>query len=157
MKRSGPIARSPLKQRKAPIARSAPFAVRTVARTRAPKQPKTGSVDKSELAFGSAKRERSPAHMAFVATFPCLVCKSRPVTVHHLRHAQPIAKGLKSGDQWTVPLCPDHHQNGPDAVHRWEANGGTRGEAGYWLAAGIDPMPIAEELWANSPARSGSP
>lgn len=91
-------------------------------------------------------RVRSKAHLAFVAQHRCLVCRAHPVEVHHLTHAQPKAKALKAGDQWTVPLCPVHHRS----LH-------ARGdEAGWWAARGINAIEAASEFWAVSPARKAA-
>jgi hypothetical protein len=47
---------------------------------------------------------------------------------------------MKSGDQWLVPMCRKHH----DEV---ELAGD---EAAWWIAKGIDPVPLAIELWEMS-------
>jgi hypothetical protein len=46
----------------------------------------------------------------------------------------------KPGDQWAVPLCRIHHR----ALH--DAGDETR----WWQDQKIDPVALAEELWANS-------
>lgn len=65
-------------------------------------------------------------------------------------HAQPKARGLKAGDQYSVPLCPDHHQNGPDALHK-HGN-----EREWWERHGIDAIELSLSLWAitHPPQRS---
>lgn len=86
-------------------------------------------------------RHRSRAHRRFVASLCCVVCRRQPPSdPHHLKFAQPRAKGLKSGDQWCVPLCRIHH----DQV---ELAGD---EAAWWQVKAIDPQPLAVELWAIS-------
>jgi hypothetical protein len=63
-----------------------------------------------------------------------------PSDPHHLKFAQPRAKSLKSGDQFTVSMCREHH----DQV---EAAGD---EAAWWGAQDINPLPLAAELWRIS-------
>jgi ERF superfamily len=55
-------------------------------------------------------RKRNKAHLAFVAAQPCLVCQRTPCDPHHLKFAQPRTLGRKVSDEYTVPLCREHHQ-----------------------------------------------
>jgi hypothetical protein len=91
-------------------------------------------------------RRRSKAHLAFVASQPCLVCKTAPCDAHHLKVARPRSLGRKVSDEFTVPLCRKHHQE----LHR-HGN-----EANWWANVQVTPMPIARELWETSPAHSDS-
>ena len=101
----------------------------------------TPKIDKSVLAISEPKRVRSKAHLRFVATMPCVVCGMRPVEVHHLKHLQPRARGLKVSDEFTVPLCPEHHRE-VEAVSGWE---------GIWWALGhIDVEAAARNLWERT-------
>jgi hypothetical protein len=85
-------------------------------------------------------RLRDKGHREFVATQPCLVCGRRPSDAHHLRFAQPRALGRKVSDEFTVPLCREHHEE----VHR-------RGdEARWWKDAGMNAIAIARDLWART-------
>ena len=80
--------------------------------TDAPKsagEPTTGS-----YLMPKEKRLRDRAHLAFVASQPCLICGRCPAQAHHLRFAQPRALGMKVSDEFTVPLCNTHH----DQLHR---------------------------------------
>jgi hypothetical protein len=83
----------------------------------------------------------------FVATHPCVVCGRQPSQAHHLTFCQKRALSLKVSDEFSVPLCALHH----DELHR----GGP--ERVWWEAKGIDPQPIAAELWGKSrvPSRLG--
>ena len=86
-------------------------------------------------------RPRSKKHLAFVGGLPCCYpgC-GRESQVHHLTIAQPKARGLKAGDNWTVPLCVLHH----NALH-------SRGnERSWWEDIGIDPLALAASLWDES-------
>jgi hypothetical protein len=86
-------------------------------------------------------RRRSKSHLTFVAAQPCLICQRSPGDAHHLKFAQPATLGRKVSDEFTVPLCRDHHH----ALHR-HGN-----EISWWANFQIAPMEIARELWRTSP------
>jgi len=87
------------------------------------------------------RRVRDPAHLAFVASEPCLICGRRPAQAHHLRFAQPRAMSLKVSDEYTVPLCNIHH----DQLHR---NGNERA---FWARHGFtEPLKHAARFWEVS-------
>src|SRR5207247_1845172 len=96
-------------------------------------------------------RIRNKAHLAFVASHPCLICQRTPCDAHHLKFAQPKALGRKVSDEFTVPVCRDHH-------HELHRHGN---EAAWWANLQIAPLNIAKELWQTSPihgaARSVTP
>ena len=84
---------------------------------------------------------RDPAHLAFVASQPCLICGRRPAQAHHLRFAQPRAMAMKVSDEFTVPVCNTHH----DQLHR------TGDERAFWARQGFrDPLKYAARLWEAS-------
>jgi hypothetical protein len=83
-------------------------------------------------------RKRNKAHLAFVAAQPCLVCQRSPA--HHLKFAQPRALGRKVSDEYTVPLCRDHHQD----LHR-HGN-----ELAWWANLQIAPIEVARDLWQTT-------
>jgi hypothetical protein len=97
-------------------------------------------IDKSTLAIGAPRRLRDKAHLAFVATQPCLVCGRKPVDPHHVRFAQGRALGRKVSDEFTVPLCRTHHR----ALHR------SGSEYLWWENVGIDPLKAARTLWTRA-------
>ena len=99
-------------------------------------------IDKSVLHISEPKRERSKAHLRFVATMPCLVCAKQPVQVHHVKPLQPRARGLKVGDQFTVPLCPKCHLE-VEAASGWELF--------WWACKHIDVELAAQNLWERGP------
>src|SRR5713101_3297288 len=80
---------------------------------------------------------RTKAHLAFVASQPCLVCQRVPCDAHHLRFAEPRALGRKVSDEFTVPLCREHHQR----LHR-HGN-----EMAWWVNLRIDALKHAREFW----------
>ena len=103
-------------------------------------EPTSGPDAPGELAFPKEKRPDT-AHLAFVASEPCLVCGRRPAQAHHIRFAQPRGLGLKVSDEFTVPICNGHH----GSLHQ------TGDERAWWARYGIlDPLQIANRLWAAS-------
>jgi hypothetical protein len=99
-----------------------------------------GRIDKSALTFSEPKRARDRDHLRYVASQPCVLCSTRPSDAHHIRFAQPRAMGRKVGDEFTVPLCRNHHRE----LHH-EGN-----EVAWWHDMGIDPLAIARGLWSES-------
>ena len=95
------------------------------------------SVDKSALALPSERRLRSKAHLAMVASKPCLICEGFLCHAHHVTFAQPRGLSLKVSDEYTVPLCVLHH-NELHAFHN---------EASWWRSQGIEPLVHARALW----------
>jgi hypothetical protein len=91
-------------------------------------------------------RKRNKAHLAFVASQACLICQRTPCDAHHLKFAQPKALGRKVSDEFTVPVCRDHH-------HELHRHGN---EAAWWANLNIAPLNVAKELWQTSPIH-GSP
>jgi hypothetical protein len=85
-------------------------------------------------------RLRDKQHCNFVASQPCIVCGRTPTEAHHVRFAQPRALGRKVSDEYTVPVCRLHHRE----LHAYGD------EASWWAGVGIDPLPIALELWRRS-------
>jgi hypothetical protein len=83
-------------------------------------------------------RRRSKAHLAFVGSQPCLICQRSPCDAHHLKFAQPRSLGRKVSDEFTVPLCRDHH-------HELHRHGN---EMAWWANLQIDVLKEAKELWA---------
>jgi hypothetical protein len=87
--------------------------------------------------FRKSVRARNKAHLRFVAAQPCLVCQRSPCDAHHLKFAQPRTLGRKVSDEFTVPLCRDHHRD----LHRYG------NEAAWWANLQIAPTQVASELW----------
>lgn len=83
-------------------------------------------------------RHRNKTHLAFVGAQPCLVCQRSPCDAHHLKFAQPRSLGRKVSDEFTVPLCREHHFD----LHR-QGN-----EMAWWTNLQIAPLETARELWA---------
>jgi hypothetical protein len=106
--------------------------------TTPPDQPAAVS---NEVSFPIQKsiRKRNKAHLRFVASQPCLVCQRAPCDAHHLKFAQARSLGRKVSDEFTVPLCREHHQE----LHR-HGN-----ELAWWANLQITPLPVASELWKH--------
>jgi hypothetical protein len=100
---------------------------------------KGGRIDKSLLSLAAERRLRDPQHLRDVAAMPCLVCDRQPAFAHHLKFAQRKAMSLKVSDEYVVPLCALHHGD----LHR------SHSEKLWWQRCGIDPLPIAANLWAQ--------
>jgi hypothetical protein len=99
-----------------------------------------------------SSKVRNKAHLRFVAAQPCLVCRSAPSDPHHLKFAQPRMLGRKVSDEFTVPLCRNHHQE----LHR-HGN-----ERSWWASLNLDPLERARELWeatlsGQPPFANGAP
>jgi len=61
-----------------------------------------------------------------------------------LRFAQPRALGLKVSDEFTVPLCRDHHQQ----LHQ------VGNEVAWWHDLNIKALEIAKRLWEETRPKS---
>jgi hypothetical protein len=85
-------------------------------------------------------RRRNKAHLAFVGAQPCLVCRRSPCDAHHLKFAQPRSLGRKVSDEFTVPLCRDHHLD----LHRHS------NEIAWWANLQIAPTEVARDLWQTT-------
>ncbi len=83
-------------------------------------------------------RRRNKAHLALVCSQPCLACQTSPCDAHHLKFAQSRSLGRKVSDEFTVPLCRNHHNQ----LHR-HGN-----ERAWWANMQIDAIKAAKELWA---------
>ena len=90
---------------------------------------------------GEPKRIRSKEHLRFVASQPCLICGRSPSHAHHLRHAQSRGLSLKVSDEFTVPLCANHHHQ----IHT------TGNEREWWEERNVDPLEVANGLWQEKP------
>lgn len=97
-------------------------------------------IDKSLLLIGTPKRIRDKEHLKAVAQQPCLVCGRNPSHAHHLTFVQPRARGLKTSDEWVVPLCYLHHRELHDRGNEKE----------WWKENQIDAVRIAEDFWTRN-------
>jgi hypothetical protein len=91
-------------------------------------------------------RRRSKVHLAYVRAQACVVCQRQPCDAHHLKFAEARAMGRKVSDEFTVPVCRDHH----NGLHR-HGN-----ETAWWANLGISPLELAKEFWLASPIHVSS-
>jgi len=96
-------------------------------------------IDKSRLRIGGERRLRDKRHLRRVGELPCAVCNRQPTHAHHVRYAQARGMGQKVSDEYVVPLCALHHGD----LHQ------SGSERDWWTRQGIDPLPLALELWAR--------
>jgi hypothetical protein len=111
-------------------------------RASAPNRPaqRTERGAEAVTVIGKPVRDRDRGHLKFVAAQPCLVCGRTPSDPHHVKFAEQRALGRKVSDRFTVPICRLHHRE----LHR-------RGnERAWWDSQGIDPLPVAANLWAKT-------
>jgi hypothetical protein len=90
--------------------------------------------------FRKPVRARNKVHLQFVASQPCLVCQRSPCDAHHLKFAQPRSLGRKVSDEFTVPLCREHHHE----LHR------SGNEGAWWANVKVIPLEAARELWERT-------
>jgi hypothetical protein len=115
-------------------------------------EPPDGSMFRRDRSSAPSRRAavktirlRDKEHCRYVATQACLICGRTPSDAHHIRFAQPRALGRKVSDEYAVPVCRLHHRE----LHRYGD------EASWWAGVGIDPLPIALELWKLSRSSCG--
>ncbi len=95
------------------------------------------------------KYVRSVRYRKFVASLPCCVCGRADVQCAHVKFiGEGRGTGIKVSDEFTVPLCVEHHRQQGECK---------LGERGWWEMQDKDPGHIAETLylawqkWKNSP------
>jgi hypothetical protein len=77
--------------------------------------------------------ERDRKYLAFIRSFPCLLCARLVITQHTLTeaaHTGPHGMSQKAPDDRALPLCGYHHREGVNSLHRL----GTA----FWKEAGLD-------------------
>ena len=84
----------------------------------------------------------SEAHLALIRKLPCCISGKMPGgEAHHLKSGTgERGMGLRSTDRWAVPMAHDPHME----VERI----GSRNELTWFQAHGIDPVVLAQDLWA---------
>ena len=91
-----------------------------------------------------SKREQKhfPAYLDKIRECPCVICGAQAEAAHVRMSSAAYGKTNGRNDKWCLPLCPHDHRLGPDAQHN-------SGEAEWWARKGIDPLEIAQRLWAS--------
>jgi hypothetical protein len=105
---------------------------------------RTSLASQTAFLIAHPRRVRDKEHLVFVANQPCLLCGRTPSDAHHLRFAQPRAMSRKVSDEFTVPLCRTHHRQ----LHH------AGDEVAWWNDLGVDPLPIAHDLFQLSHGRN---
>lgn len=64
-----------------------------------------------------------------LSKYGCCVCR-RPAEIHHLIGSKYRGLSQKADDEYTIPLCPNHHR-GQEGIHQigqqeWESTYGTQ-------------------------------
>jgi hypothetical protein len=90
---------------------------------------------------------RDLPYLAAIRTLPCLRCGDEPSEAAHVRFSSAAfgkASGLgkKPSDNFAVSLCAGCHRLDRDAQHN-------RGEREFWDSIGINPLIVAEKLYAR--------
>ena len=74
------------------------------------------------------KKARTAAekrHLSRVTELGCIACTilgfhDTPSEIHHLLEG--MGMGQRNDDYHTIPLCPYHHRQGPNAIHQSKVN-----------------------------------
>ena len=102
-----------------------------------------GPIAKPGARKQSVHRVISEKHLAFVRTLPCAVTGMPGGNHAHHLTIDRYRMGRKAGDDRTVPLRPEMHQDRAGALH-------VVGEKKFWNSFGIDPEYLAAVLWENT-------
>ena len=75
--------------------------------------------------MAKTKTRAEKHHLAKVAAFGCVACRvigyeDTPAEIHHIRSDAGLAQ--RASHYETIPLCPQHHRHGENAIHRSKAN-----------------------------------
>jgi|TARA_R100001460_G_scaffold67650_3_gene108074 hypothetical protein len=84
------------------------------------------------------KKFRSKKYLMWVSERPCLLCMSEPCQAHHITIAELRGMGQRVSDNFTIPLCYQHHHQ----LHM-------TGERSFWQKLGINPKHYSELLFAT--------
>lgn len=88
----------------------------------------------------------SPDHLALIRQMPCCICLKMPCgEAHHIKDTPDKERGMsvRSTDQWTVPMCHEHHVHGVELA-------GTRNELKWFADRGIAALSLAKSLWQTT-------
>jgi len=84
------------------------------------------------------KNIRDEKYLNTLRGSPCLVCR-RGAEAHHLQHVGERGIGMKSGDNFAVPLCRTCHTE----LHRFGS------ERTWWDLTGVDSIGWAKRNWSR--------
>lgn len=83
---------------------------------------------------------RDKKHIAFLREFGCVICQRPSGPPHHLLRGSDKCGGRQAGDNFALPMCPEHH-------HALHADGNERT---FLWAHGIDGPALAKQLYEVS-------
>ena len=90
-------------------------------------------------------------YLAWLRKLPCTICRTvHAVEAAHIRFGL-TGIGRKPDDARAVPLCAVCHRVGPASQHA------TGDEQAWWARHGIDPLKLAEKLYAEYGGDGGKP
>ncbi len=85
-----------------------------------------------------------PKYLVLIRQMPCTIrpCQRHPIEAAHIRFGRLDVKrstgfGERPSDRWALPLCWWHHR----FQHR-------NGEQQWWSDRGIDPIELAQRVYA---------
>ena len=61
---------------------------------------------------------RKGSFYTWAARLPCICCGAHPVHLHHVTVGGLPRRGHALEELVVLPVCPYHHQGGPNAAHR---------------------------------------
>lgn len=104
---------------------------------------------------GAEKRQTDPAYLQWLRRQRCVICaregrrQAAPTEAAHVRCGyagepgwKPTGMMARPHDWRAVPLCSDHHREGPDAQHK-------SNERAWWERHGLYPPTLCAELRAQ--------
>lgn len=100
---------------------------------------------KSLLKFPKDKRLRNKAHLQFVSSLPCVICRKNECEAAHIRKGTDGGIGLKPSDCYVVPLCRGCHLT----QHKW-------GELSFWGKDLSKAITLANDLYTMTGNRRGA-
>ena len=69
---------------------------------------------KPSIKIDKEKMDRDLKYLAFVRSFPCMICGNQSVS----HHSEAGGMGLKGSDYSAINVCSFHHTEGGSSVHR---------------------------------------
>jgi hypothetical protein len=101
------------------------------------------------LAFPKIAHTDDAKHVRFSHQLVCVICGNPEVHYHHLMRAKSRRGQYRSSGRDGLPLCPCHHNVGPESLHERIAKG--EDEPEFFARHGInDPYGLAADLHAHT-------
>ena len=101
------------------------------------------------LAIPKIAHSEDANHVKFSHQLVCVICGNPEVHYHHLMRAKSRRGQYRSSGRDGLPLCPRHHNIGPESLHERIAKG--EDELEYFQNRGIaEPHQLAADLHDNT-------